>query len=190
MTIKQFAESRRIPQSKVKQLALELLGEVPTKFSEEQIAELDKALALTTEKLLESEYSATEINPEEESKTMHLSLKDSSPLEITERVKEILGSELLKRNALLYVSFLKQSFNDTKFQLDVAVFQIEQDYYNKLQHHQHNLYEDGKLRIRTNNSEVIKMFTASGLKEEILKNPEPETASLLAEALEFFESIE
>lgn len=190
MNLKQFAELHRIPQSKVKQLAMEVLKEIPAKFSEEQVIELEKALAISAQQLLEGESSKPESDSNEKPETIHLSLKESNPLEIAEKVKNILGSELLKKNALLYVSFLKQSFEDTKFRLDVAVFQIEQNYYNKLQNYQHTLYEDGKLRVNSNTADVMKMFSVTGLKEEILKNPEEETASLLAEALEFFESIE
>lgn len=190
MNIKQFAELHRIPQSKVKSLASELLGEVPAKFSDEQIQTLTTALGGATQQLLAESSNSNDPGILEEETSVNLALEDSSTTELNEKVREIIGEDLLKQNALLYISFLKQSFAENKFKLDAIVFQVEQAYYGGLQRYQHSLYEDGKLRVKRSSEAAIKLFSAQGIKEELEKNNPEETASLLREALNFFEGIE
>lgn len=190
MNLKQFAELHKIPQSKIKRLASEVLGEVPTDFSEDQVKTLLAALEGASQKLLSESDSTNDLEKSTDDLISDLSSDESENSEMNKKVREIVGEDLLKQNALLYIAYLKQSFAENKFKLDAIVFQVEQAYYNGLQRYQHNLYEDGKLRIKQSSETAISLFSAQGIKQEIVKNNDEEIASLLTEALNFFEGIE
>lgn len=190
MNLKEFASSRNMSQSKVRQLSKEVLGTVPASFTPEDIKKLDNALGGATVNFLESTQTYLEGGEEEiQQITSDLSLHEPEKLETTQRVKEIIGEELLKKNILLYLSFLKQSLEEDKYKLECAAFQVEQSYYNKLQHYQHSLYEDGKRRVRNARYCLTPLFTAEGIREEITKNEDPELGELLLEALSFIEDL-
>lgn len=191
MTIKEFAISRNTPQAKIKKLAQQILGEVPLDFSEEDTRKIDEALGKATVNFLDQaqEYTGKSEKGEGQEDTA-LSLQGSNALNLNERIREIIGDDLLKENLLLYISFLKKSLQEDRYNLEAAAFQVEQLYYKGLQNYQHSLYEDGKERIRKARFNSLSFCSQQGIKEEIAKNQDPELDGLLTEALSFFQEVE
>lgn len=190
MNLKEFAESRNLPQSKVKQICKEVLQKIPATFTPEEIKQLDEALGGATTNFLSTTQAYLEgDNGQVQDSISLLSPQDLDKAQMAQRVKEIVGEDLMKKNIILYLSFLKQSLEQDKYRLEVAVFQIEQGYYDKLRNYQHSLYEDGKARVGKARTSVLSLFSADGLKEELEANSDPEMNDLITEALSFIESI-
>lgn len=184
MNLKEFAKSRNLTIAKVRELCSSLLGEVPNKLSEDNVVTLDNALAKTAHALLiASGEEPAELTTEVER------VIDKIDAQTTYTTTKVIGAEDLKRNVLLYLSYLKNHLIEHKFKLETLAFQVEQSFYNELSHYQHSLYEDGKQRIFKNSEAAYSLFSSSKLTEELNTTQDEELKPLMVDALEYLKTI-
>jgi hypothetical protein len=142
MTIKDLSESLGISQSKIKKIALDLLGCIPAELSGEDESKIRMAIASTTQALA----AATEATNE---------MVKASPQQLSEshaRVSEILGESVIKRLVGEYLAELQAEFKAQKFQLDTLQFEIEQKFYSQLSGYQQTTQNESLARIRKNSN--------------------------------------
>ena len=167
MTIKDLAESLGIPQSRLKKLAMELLGCIPSEMSSEDEAKIRRAIASTTQALAAA--SDNNLIPSE---------KALSPQQ--ESVREILGESIVKKLVRDYLFSLKEELNNQKFQADSLIFQSEQAFYSNLAAHQQTAQNESLERVKKNanyyNMEGIKSLSSSDCTDDLLT----EIAELMA----------
>ena len=166
MTIKDLAESLGIPQSRLKKLAMELLGCIPSEMSSEDEAKIRGAIAQTTQALAAAENSLIQ------------SEKSLSPQQ--ESVREILGESVTKKLVRDYLFSLKEELNNQKFQADSLIFQSEQAFYSSLGAHQQTAQNESLERVKKNanyyNMEGIKSLSSNDCNDDLLT----EIAELMA----------
>lgn len=139
MNVKTYAQDRQLPQSKVRGLAKELFGSVPTTFNDEQVKQLDSSLVKATLALTSSTDSQI---PAELVADAH-----------TPQVIEIVGVKEIQKNLLQFLQLLKRQYEADKFKAETLVFQSEQAFYNKLAGHQMAIQSESAARI-TRNSQL------------------------------------
>ena len=158
MSIKDLAEVLNIPQSRLKKLALELLGCIPAELSQEDENKIRSAIAQTTQAIAASQDS---LIPIEEALTPQ-----------QESVREILGESIIKRLIRDYLLSLKQELDKQKFQADSLIFQSEQAFYNSLATHQQTAQQESLERIKKNanyyNLEGVKSLSSAGCNDDLL----------------------
>lgn len=158
MTIKDLAEALNIPQSRIKKLAIELLGCIPAELTGEDESKIRAAIAQTTQALAASQDS---LIPIEEALTPQ-----------QESVREILGESIIKRLIRDYLLSLKQELDKQKFDADTLIFQSEQAFYSSLAKHQQNAQNESLERIKRNGSyynlEGVKSLSSAGCDDDLL----------------------
>lgn len=184
MTIQQFAKSRNLSVAKVRELSNNLLGKMPSRLTTDEVIILDNALAKTAKALMAANNEDVgELSPEV------AEVVEAIDAQTTYQTTKIIGEDVLKKNVLLYLSYLKTHLLEHKLQVEKLSFQIEQSYYSELAHFQRNLYEDGKARIRKNTNAALKLFSSENLTEEINNTENEELKPLMADALEFLNNV-
>lgn len=162
MTIKDLAESIGIPQSKIKKLALELLGCIPAELTGEDESKIRAAIATTTQALAAASEDSLVVKDKEVRLT-----------EQQETVKEILGQSLIKQLVHTYLFSLKQELDKQKFDADTLIFQSEQAFYSHLVQHQQTAQNESLDRVRRNanyyNLEGVKALSVAGGNDELLE---------------------
>ncbi len=191
MKIKDFASSRNITQAKAKELSQQILGKIPVEFSEDDLRKLDTELGFKQDTFLEESQLFLRENQDNPTESKgELSVSGTSYLE-PEKVETLSeAEESLKKDTLLFVTYLKQELKESKRKADETIFQLEQAYYNKLKHYCNTLYEDGRQRVRTNTLNFKFFASTRGLTEEKEITTDSEMNTLLVEALEFFNEVE
>jgi hypothetical protein len=169
VNVKSYAQQRELSQSKVRDLAKELFGSVPTVFSDDQIKQLDSSLLKATLAITSSPESEI---PAELVADTH-----------TPQVIEIVGSREIQKNLLQYLQLLKRQYDVDTLKAETAVFQAEQAFYNKLASHQMAVQSESSARI-TRNSQL---WHSEGIKSLSPVNQEEE--DILAQINELLEFI-
>jgi hypothetical protein len=168
VNVKIYAQQRELSQSKVRDLAKELFGSVPTVFSDDQVKQLDNSLVKAT--LVITSSPDSEI-PTELVADTH-----------TAQVIEIVGAREIQKNLLQYLQLLRRQYDVDKFKAESLVFQSEQAFYNKLASYQMTVQSESSARI-TRNSQL---WHQDGIKQlEPVDKEESEILSQISELMEF-----
>ena len=139
MTIRDLAEVLNVPQSRLKKLAMELLGCIPAELSPEDEGKIRSAIAQTTQALAASQDIPTDIQINSQNLTVD-----------QQRTAELLGENCLKRLIRDYLNALKNELDSQKFQAESLIFQSEQAFYRNLSVHQQQAQNDSIARIKKN----------------------------------------
>jgi hypothetical protein len=150
-TIKDLADSLDIPQSRLKKLALELLGCIPAELSADDEAQIRSAIAQTTKALAASQGDDSPIVPASSTDTL-------TPAQ--SRVAEVLGESVVKRLIKAYLAELQAEYQAQKFSIDTLQFELEQRFYSQLSSYQESTQNESINRIKRNSN----YFSLEGLK--------------------------
>jgi len=183
MNLQQFAKSRNLKLKQVKDLALEIIKEVPEDLSDEQIAILDKALLNAGQSLA--------LPPVEDKIQAIAPINGSEAISNTQndRVVQIVGKTVLQENLKNYLENLKKSYLSQQFEIDSLVFNVEQNFYSNLGNFQKQVHSESVNRVNKN-SEI---FTRRGVQESIADNNNPDNGTDLlveiGELMDFFNVV-
>lgn len=184
MNLQQFAKSRNLKLKQVKDLALEIIKEVPEDLTDEDIAILDKALLSAGQSLALPPVDDKEIEaiaPINEGEAISKNQND--------RVVQIVGSVALKENLKNYLQNLKKSYLSQQFEIDSLIFNVEQNFYTNLGNFQKQAHSESVNRVNKN-SEI---FTRRGLEGAITNNNNPDQGTDLlveiGELMDFFNVV-
>jgi hypothetical protein len=184
MNLQQFSRSRNLKLKQVRDLALEIIKEVPEVLSDEQISDLDKALLAASQSLALPPIEDKEIQaiaPINENEAIINSQND--------RVVQIVGKTVLQENLKNYLQNLKKSYLSQQFEIDSLVFNVEQNFYNNLGNFQKQTHSESVNRINKN-SEI---FTRRGLEGAIANNNNADQGTDLlveiGELMDFFNVV-
>jgi hypothetical protein len=147
MTIKDLSDELNIPQSRLKRLAVEVLGCIPAELSGDDEARIRQAIAATTKALAASGDDS--IVPASDTLTASQA-----------RVSEILGESIVRRLIKSYLAELKAEYQSQKFQIDSIQFELEQRFYSQLGNYQQTTQNESISRIKRNSN----YFSLEGLK--------------------------
>jgi hypothetical protein len=147
-TIKDLSDSLDIPQSRLKKLALEVLGCIPAELSADDEARIRSAIADTT-KALAASGDDSPIVPASDTLTPAQS-----------RVAEVLGESIVRRLIGEYLAGLKAEYQAQKYQIDSIQFELEQRFYSQLSNYQQSTQNESLARIKKNSN----YFSLEGLK--------------------------
>jgi hypothetical protein len=149
-TIKDLADNLDIPQSRLKRLALEVIGCIPAELSPDDESKIREAIADTTKALAASgdDSPIVPANP-------------NTPLTPAQsRVAEVLGENVIKRLIKTYLEGLRAEFKAQQFQIDTLQFELEQRFYSQLSSYQESTQNESLGRIKRNSD----YFSLEGLK--------------------------
>ena len=184
MNLQQFAKSRNLKLKQVRDLALEIIKEVPEELSDEQIGTLDKALLNAGQSL------ALPASDDKESEAI-ASINEGEAIinSQNDRVVQIVGSVALQENLKNYLQNLKKSYLSQQFEIDSLVFNAEQNFYSNLGNFQKQVHSESVNRVNKN-SEI---FTRRGLEGAIANNNNPDNGTDLlveiGELMDFFSVV-
>lgn len=181
MNLQQFAKSRNLKISQVKELCRELLLEVPEMLTDEDMAILDKALLAASQSLA--------LPPSEDKEVQAIAPVNQGEAisnNQNERVAQIVGKVVLQENLKNYLENLKKSYLAQQFEIDSLVFNVEQNFYSNLGNFQKQLHSESVNRVNKNSE----LFTRRGVQEAINVNNnnsnEGELLTGIGELLDFF----
>jgi hypothetical protein len=184
MNLQQFAKSRNLKLKQVRDLALEIIKEVPELLNDEQIGTLDKALLNAGQSLALSASEDKEIQaiaPINENEAISNSQND--------RVVQIVGSVALQENLKNYLQNLKKSYLAQQFEIDSLVFNAEQNFYSNLGNFQRQVHSESINRVSRNSD----LFTRRGVQESTTNNNNPDNGTDLlveiGELMDFFNVV-
>jgi hypothetical protein len=184
MNLQQFAKSRNLKLKQVKDLALEIIKEVPEDLSDEQIGTLDKALLNAGQSLA--------LPPVEDKEIQAIApINGSEAISNTQndRVVQIVGSVALKENLKSYLQNLKKSYLAQQFEIDSLVFNVEQNFYSNLGNFQKQVHSESVNRVNKNSE----LFTRRGVQDSITNNNNPDNGTELlveiGELMDFFNVV-
>jgi hypothetical protein len=184
MNLQQFAKSRNLKLKQVRDLALEIIKEVPEDLSDEQISDLDKALLAASQSLVLPPVEGKGIEaiaPINGSEAISNSQND--------RVVQIVGSVALKENLKNYLENLKKSYLSQQFEIDSLIFNVEQNFYSNLGNFQKQVHSESVNRVNRNSE----LFTRRGVQESIANNNNPDNGTDLlveiGELMDFFNVV-
>ena len=181
MNLQQFAKARNLKLKQVRELALEIIKEVPEELSDEQISDLDKALLAASQSLALPSSEIEAIAPINENEAISNAQND--------RVVQIVGSVALKENLKNYLQNLKKSYLSQQFEIDSLIFNAEQNFYSNLGNFQKQVHSESINRVSKNSE----LFTRRGVQESITSNNNPDQGTDLlieiGELMDFFNVV-
>lgn len=184
MNLQQFAKSRNLKLKQVRELALEIIKEVPEDLSDEQIGTLDKALLNAGQSLALSASEDKEIQA-----IAPINGSEAISNAQNKRVAEIVGKTVLQENLKKYLENMKISYLANQFDIDSLIFNIEQNFYSNLGNFQKQAHSESISRIDKN----TEIFTRRGVQESIANNNNPDNRTDLlleiSELMDFFNVV-
>jgi hypothetical protein len=184
MNLQQFSQSRNLKLKQVRDLALEIIKEVPETLTDEQIGTLDKALLNAGQSLA--------LPPIEDKEIQAIAPINGSEAIINsqnDRVVQIVGKIALQENLKNYLDNLKKSYLAQQFEIDSLVFNVEQNFYSNLGNFQKQAHSESVNRVNKNSE----LFTRRGVQDLITNNNNPDQGTDLlieiGELMDFFNVV-
>jgi hypothetical protein len=179
MLPQQFAKQHNLKIKQVRELCLELFGNIPQSLSNENVSALEKALASAAQSLVALPDNSL-------SDELIATNQDAIENIQNEKIVKIIGVATLRENLQLYLQDLKKHYLEQEFEINSLQFKIEQGFYNNLVSYQQSIQEKSLARIKKNTQSFTKQGIETLKADSNTPNKDIEILGDIGDLMDFF----